>query len=122
MSHSFGNDNSQDGVTGDSNTGRGVFGHSGNQAGVAGKSDAFVGVFAETTTSQHPALFAKGPAAAAAFEGDVHIFKSASHQLLPKLFINGIDVEATLQEIELRIRTLELNSQLGDRGPVIKRA
>ncbi len=61
------------GVEGESTKAPGVKGASVEQAGVAGYSDQFVGSWAETQSTFHPALFARGNPLAGRFEGDVEV-------------------------------------------------
>lgn len=93
------------GVFGANNSPQGV-GVQGNgpTAGVSGFSAVGIGI---RGLSQHTGLHAQGPRRAAVFVGRVEV--------------NGIDLEATLQEIELRIHAAEIRSLGGPQGPVIKR-
>jgi hypothetical protein len=64
MPGSFGQTDTQDGVTGTSTTGRGVAGESASQAGVVGTSHAFVGVWGENESpagAGQPGVFGKSP-------------------------------------------------------------
>jgi hypothetical protein len=60
------------GVSGRSKKWQGVYGWSEENAGVVGESDSFVAIWAQTK-ADHPAMFAKGPAKAARFEGNVEV-------------------------------------------------
>ena len=59
MAHSFGNTDTEDGVTGTSGTGRGVVGLSTDQAGVVGFSEKFVGVWGDTKAPNQPGVFGR---------------------------------------------------------------
>jgi hypothetical protein len=61
------------GVAGLSKSWQGVYGHSETQAGVVGVSEEMVGVWAENSRGDHPALFVRGAKLAGRFEGDVEV-------------------------------------------------